>query len=59
MKFNDECKVIIDTMNRSEANAFVMFLKSEIFRHEMDIENARDLIRDVCLKFGLINPIDK
>lgn len=53
MKFNETNKVIIETMNQSEAIAFVKFLKSEIARHEIDIDNARDLIYDVCLKFKL------
>ena len=34
MKFNEENKVIIDSMDTSEAIAFVKFLKSEIAWHE-------------------------
>jgi len=53
MKFNDECKVIIETLNKSEARAFVLFLKSEIARHQMDIDTARDLCYTVINKFKL------
>ena len=40
-------------MNPEEARAFVKFLKSEIARHQLDIENARDLIYEVCLKYRI------
>jgi len=53
MKFDETNKVIINTMDRSEARAFVKFLESEIARHQMDIDNARELIEEVCLRFGL------
>lgn len=53
MEFNSEHKVIIDTMNRDEARAFVKFLYSEIKRHEMDIDNAKGLIIYVKDKFAL------
>ena len=43
MKFDETNKVIIETLNRSEARAFVLFLKSEIARHKMDIDNAYNL----------------
>jgi len=43
--FNDEHKVIIGTMNKAEASAFVKFLKSEILRHHDDIKQARELIK--------------
>jgi len=47
MEFNAEHKVIIDTMNKVEATAFIKFLQSEIIRHEDDIEQARELIVEV------------
>ena len=53
MRFNDECKVIIETMNQPEAKAFALFLKSEIARHQMDIDNAKDLCYTVINKFKL------
>ncbi len=53
MRFTEECKVIIDSMNRDEAKAFVLFLKSEIARHEMDIDNAKDLIYTVSKRFHI------
>jgi len=43
MKFNEENKVIIDTMNEPEARAFVKFLDSEILRHFEDIKQAKKL----------------
>ena len=53
MKFDETNKVIIETMDRGEALAFVKFLKSEIARHQMDIDNAYTLIHTVCNRFGL------
>jgi len=53
MKFDEQNKVIIETMNQDEAKAFVKFLKSEIARHFMDIDNAKDLIYNVCLKYKI------
>ena len=44
MIFNEEQKVIISTLDHSEASAFVKFLHSEIIRHKDDIQQARDLI---------------
>ena len=44
MIFNEEHKVLINSLNESEASAFVKFLKSEIIRHEEDIKQAKDLI---------------
>ncbi len=51
MKFNEQSKVIIETLNVNEASAFIKFLESEIIRHEDDIHQARDLIITVKLKF--------
>ena len=53
MKFDKVNKVIVETMDINEAKAFIKFLQSEIARHRMDIDNARDLIFDVCFKFGI------
>ena len=47
MEFNSEHKVIINTLSRIEAKAFIKFLESEIIRHEDDIELARQLIKEV------------
>ena len=58
MKFNEENKVIIDTMNQDEARAFVKFLKSEMLRHELDIDQARDLIYEVCFKFHIADILE-
>ena len=33
MEFNDKHKVIVGTLNRAEAKAFIKFLQSEIIRH--------------------------
>jgi len=46
-------------MNPDEATAFVKFLQSEIARHQMDIDNARDLIYDVCLKFKIADILEE
>lgn len=53
MKFDNDQKVIIDTMNREQAIAFVKFLGSEILRHNMDIAEAANLIKIVKSKFKL------
>ena len=53
MKFDETNKVIIDTLDRNEARAFIKFLESEIARHENDIENAYDLIKEVAEKFDI------
>ena len=47
MEFNEKHKVIIDTLTRIEAKAFIKFLESEIIRHQDDIELARRLITQV------------
>ena len=44
MEFNAEHKVIIGTLNKDEARAFVKFLESEIIRHQDDINQAKSLI---------------
>ncbi len=53
MEFSKEAKVIINTMNKDEANAFLKFLDSEIIRHQVDIEQAKKLISDVREMFYL------
>lgn len=47
MEFNNEHKVIINTLSESEARAFIKFLQSEIIRHEDDIKQAHELIKMV------------
>ena len=59
MKFDKTNKVIIETMNQEEAKAFVKFLKSEIARHQMDINNARDLIYEVCFRFKIADILEE
>ena len=53
MNFDETNKVIIQSMNKIEAKVFILFLKSEIARHQIDIYNAEDLIYDVSIKFNL------
>jgi len=53
MIFDNENKVIIETMNKVEARVFIKFLQSEIARHLMDIRQAHELIREVKIKFGI------
>lgn len=47
MEFNDKHKVIVGTLNRAEAKAFIKFLQSEIIRHKDDIDQAKALIKYV------------
>ena len=44
MEFNPEHKVIIHTLSKEEAEAFIKFLQSEIIRHLDDIKQANSLI---------------
>jgi len=44
MIFNEQHKVIVGSLNKAEANAFIKFLQSEIIRHEDDINQAKSLI---------------
>jgi len=53
MEFDEANLVIVDTMNKDEARAFVLFLVSEILRHRDDITKAKLLARGVCRKFNL------
>ena len=59
MKFDETNKVIIESMNHDEAIAFIKFLQSEIARHEMDIDNARELIYEVCSKFKIADLLEE
>ena len=47
MKFDFDQKVIIKTLNQTEASAFIKFLRSEIIRHQRDIVDAERLIAQV------------
>jgi len=53
LKFDKTNRVIIGTLDKVKAEAFIMFLQSEIARHEDDIKNAYDLIRKVARKFDI------
>uniref|UniRef100_A0A6M3L5U1 Uncharacterized protein n=1 Tax=viral metagenome TaxID=1070528 RepID=A0A6M3L5U1_9ZZZZ len=44
MIFNNQHKVLIESLSKDEAKAFIKFLQSEIIRHGDDIQQARDLI---------------
>lgn len=53
MKFDRENKVILKSLNKTEAEAFILFLLSEIIRHQRDIEEAEALIQKVKAMFKL------
>ena len=53
MNFDETNKVILNTLTKTEATVFVLFLESEIARHQMDIGNAYKLIKEVNARFGL------
>ncbi len=56
MKFNEQHKVIVKTLSKDEAAAFIKFLESEIVRHQDDIYRAKSLIRYVRKAIlGVIN----
>ena len=59
MQFDETNKVIISTLNRDEARAFVLFLKSEIARHKLDIDNKVSLCYDVCMKFKIADMLEE
>jgi len=44
MRFNKNHKVILDTLNKIEAKAFVAFLAGEKVRHQMNIYECGDYI---------------
>ena len=54
MDFNEDNKVIIETMNKEEARAFKKFLKSEIIRHHLVIKQALNLMGKVREMFGWV-----
>ncbi len=56
MDFDEANLVIIDTMTKNEAKAFILFLASEIMRHREDILQAKALARAVAYKFELTVP---
>ncbi len=47
MIFDSDNKVIISTLNKAEASAFIKFLQSEILRYKRDIKDAEYLIEVV------------
>jgi len=48
MKFDPQThKVDIETLNKDEAQAFLLFLESEKLRHQEDIEDIGRLIETV------------
>jgi hypothetical protein len=53
MEFSKNYKVLIDTMNESEARAYIKFLDTEIVRHLDDILQADRLKQEVKEKFNL------
>jgi len=54
MDCDNESKIIISSLeNQDQAKDFILFLKSEIARHKMDIDNAVDLIYTIVRKFKL------
>jgi len=44
MIFNEQHKVIVSSLTKDEARAFIKFLESEIIRHKDDINQAKSLI---------------
>ena len=53
MEFDTSHKVIVESMSTREAKAFIKFLKSEIMRHQQDIEDAKLLIDKVKEIYGV------
>ena len=53
MDFDSTNRVIIDSMNKDEAKAFIKFLSSEIARHEDDIDRAIALQLEVEKRFKI------
>jgi len=47
MVFDENSKVIIESLKPNEAKAFIKFLKTEIYRHTDDIQQAKELIKKV------------
>ena len=53
MEFDVTHKVVIESMSTREAKAFIKFLRSEIRRHQQDIEEAELLIEKVKEIYGV------
>jgi hypothetical protein len=53
MEFNEEHKTKIESLNRAEAVAYILFLESELRRHQDDIRDIVQIIGHVKSKFGL------
>ena len=46
-------KVDIKTLNKDEAKAFILFLESEILRHQEDIKDIDKIISKVKAEFKI------
>ncbi len=53
MKFDEEHKVIIHTMSKEQAEVFIVFLETEIKRHEEDIVFTKARITDTKQWHGI------
>ena len=53
MEFDVTHKVVVESMSTREAKAFIKFLRSEIRRHQQDIEEAELLIKKVKGIYGI------
>lgn len=53
MEFDITHKVIIESMSTREAKAFIKFLRSEIRRHQQDVEEAEILIQKIKEIYGI------
>ena len=53
MEFDVTHKVIIESMSTREAKAFIKFLRSEIRRHQQDIDEAELLVEKVKEIYGV------
>ena len=47
MQFSEQHKVKIESMTRDEAKVFIIFLETEILRHQEDIVEAEKLTKKV------------
>ena len=60
MKFNNEGFVYIRSMNREQAQAFILFLLSERQRHLDDVKIIDKRIGQAAKRFGLtVTPLEE
>jgi len=51
--FDEDHKVIPETLTKETAPVFILFLESEIQRHQEDIDETTDLVKRIKKEFDI------